>query len=167
MFELHLYSLENSLALGRVLARCVQEDELLRCILLRGELGSGKTSLVRFLVEALPGGVEAEVSSPSFTLCNSYPVNPPILHCDLYRTAGALPEELDEALDTGRELCLVEWAEYLPPALLPKDFLDIKICLCDICRIVQIRRHGGHGQNSMELFASLCADFKLTVVDKI
>ena len=131
--------------LGRAIADCVQEQEAVRCILLRGDLGSGKTTLVRFIAEALPGGDKAEVSSPSFTLCNAYPTAPPVLHCDLYRVGGSVPEELDAALDDGAELCLVEWAEHIPPAILPKDFLDIELHMCDVYRIIHIRGQGRGG----------------------
>ena len=68
-------------------------------LLLRGPLGSGKTTLTRALVEALPGGDQAEVASPSFTLCNYYPTTPPVMHCDLYRSPGSLPDEIAEGLD--------------------------------------------------------------------
>ncbi len=57
----------------------------IRALYLRGTLGSGKTTLTRGLVAALPGGEDAEVASPSFTLCNIYPTRPALLHADLYR----------------------------------------------------------------------------------
>ena len=56
---------------------------------MEGELGAGKTTLVRGLVEALPGGQDAEVASPSFNLVNLYPTQPETAHVDLYRCEGA------------------------------------------------------------------------------
>jgi len=100
-------------ATGRVLAgdhRAAKPAEHVRAVLLHGPLGAGKTTFVRGFVEALPGSEAAEVSSPSFTLCNSYPTRPAVLHCDLYRsedltpdgTLANLPEEVDEALEADR-----------------------------------------------------------------
>ena len=142
MPEFRVRDLEGMAALGRALADCLREDASLRCVLLRGELGSGKTTLARFLVEALPGGDGAEISSPSFTLCNMYPTAPPVLHCDLYRVGGAVPDELGETLDAGDMAVLVEWAEHLPVEQRPQDFLDISLLACDGCRIVRIEIHG-------------------------
>ena len=134
-------NLEQMADLGRALADCLCAEPSLRCILLRGELGSGKTTLTRFLVEALPGGEGAEISSPSFTLCNVYPTEPPVLHCDLYRVGAAVPDELGETLDAGDMAVLVEWAEYLPVSYLPQDFLDICLQLGDDSRLVCVTIH--------------------------
>jgi len=144
MFAFRIRNLEHMAALGRALADCLRAEPSLRCILLRGGLGSGKTTLTRFLVEALPGGVAAEISSPSFTLCNVYPTTPPVFHCDLYRVGGAVPDELSETLDTGEMAVLVEWAEYLPCSYLPQDFLDIYFQVCDDYRIVCVEVHSPH-----------------------
>ena len=86
-----LPALSHTRALARNLAAAVAEyqrlhpAEPLPVILLMGDLGAGKTTLIRFLVEALPGGENAEVASPSFTLCNVYPTTPKVQHFDLYR----------------------------------------------------------------------------------
>lgn len=61
-------------------------DSGVRALLLRGPLGSGKTTLTSALVQALPGGDAAEVSSPSFTLCNHYPTTRP--YCTAICTAA-------------------------------------------------------------------------------
>ncbi|MDR0239633.1 MAG: tRNA (adenosine(37)-N6)-threonylcarbamoyltransferase complex ATPase subunit type 1 TsaE [Deltaproteobacteria bacterium] len=144
MLVFRIRSLEHMAALGRALAGCLCAEPSLRCILLRGDLGSGKTTLTRFLVEALPGGDGAEISSPSFTLCNVYPTMPPVLHCDLYRVGGAVPDELGETLDAGDMAVLVEWAEYLPVSYLPQDFLDIYFQVSDDFRLVCVTIHSPH-----------------------
>ncbi|MCL2122829.1 MAG: tRNA (adenosine(37)-N6)-threonylcarbamoyltransferase complex ATPase subunit type 1 TsaE [Desulfovibrionaceae bacterium] len=141
MLEFRIRTLEHMAALGRVLADCLRAEPSLRCFLLRGGLGSGKTTLTRFLVEALPGGDGAEISSPSFTLCNVYPTAPPVLHCDLYRVVGAVPDELSETLAAGDMAVVVEWAEYLPFSYLPQDFLDICLQVCDAYRLVGVAIH--------------------------
>ena len=80
--------------------------------------------------------------SPSFTICNYYPTTPPVLHADLYRSPGSPPEELEEALDDGRSQVILEWAEYLPPQLLPEEYLDISVDACEKGRLLTLTAHG-------------------------
>ena len=141
MPEFRISDLAHMAVLGRALAACLREAPSLRCIMLRGDLGSGKTTLTRLLVEALPGGDRAEISSPSFTLCNVYPTSPPLCHCDLYRTGSAIPEEFGEVLDAGDMAVVVEWAEYLPVARLPQEFLDIFLQVCEDYHLVRVAVH--------------------------
>lgn len=100
-------------------------------LLLQGGLGAGKTTLTRFLVEALPGGERAEVSSPSFTLCNSYDCELPVLHFDLYRLSpGQVNDDLDEVLEMAENddlLLIIEWPERISNSLLPAAFLHLSL----------------------------------------
>ncbi len=77
-----------------------------------GELGTGKTTFLRGLVEVL-GGSSGDVRSPTYTLLNLYDgTDPPVAHADLYRVAGPEDQEtigLEEYF--GRRLVVVEWAE--------------------------------------------------------
>ncbi len=111
-------------------------------LLFQGSLGAGKTTFTRALVHTLPDGVLAEVASPSFTLCNTYNTTPPIIHCDLYRCAYALPEDLWDALETSHILTIVEWAEYMPSDAFPKDYLDISLKICEEGRLLEVTSHG-------------------------
>ncbi|MCW5912765.1 MAG: tRNA (adenosine(37)-N6)-threonylcarbamoyltransferase complex ATPase subunit type 1 TsaE [Cyclobacteriaceae bacterium] len=89
--------------------------------LLQGEMGSGKTTLVKTLVKQL--GLDDVVTSPTFSIVNEYGRGKKIVyHFDFYRL-----KQDTEALDLGFEeylasgnLCLIEWAEkasaFLPPA---------------------------------------------------
>lgn len=80
-------------------------------VTLSGDLGAGKTTMVRGLLQAL--GHEGEVPSPSFAIVQPYEeLDPPVWHADLYRIEDA--QELDElGLDSvGEEAALiVEWPE--------------------------------------------------------
>ena len=145
MAMLKLASLEDTRAFGSLLARLLPASGV-RAVLLRGSLGSGKTTLTAALVRALPGGEEAEVSSPSFTLCNIYPTRPPLVHCDLYRSPGSAPEELLEALDDDAALAVVEWADSLDRAELPEDFLDISLKMEDDARLLLLNGAGVRGK---------------------
>lgn len=145
--DISLSDAEATVELGRDVGRALaagraEGGEPLNIILFFGELGAGKTTFTRGLIEALPGGEDAEVSSPSFTLCNSYPTAPAVLHCDLYRSEGALPDEVEEALDAESGLVLVEWAERIPPADLPLKRLDIRFQVCENNRLVTLVPRG-------------------------
>ncbi len=128
----HLNSLDRTRNLAHSLAAALCESAIagprapLPVILLMGDLGAGKTTFIRFLTEALPGGENAEVASPSFTLCNVYPTTPQVQHFDLYRLPpGGSDEMLEESLEEMRGLILIEWAEYLPARVFPVDRIEM------------------------------------------
>jgi tRNA threonylcarbamoyladenosine biosynthesis protein TsaE len=81
-------------------------------LLLRGELGAGKTAFVRGLAEGLEVP-DDQVSSPTFTLVQSYRGRLPLLHADLYRITSAEVDDLglDETAPEG--VLAIEWAEKL------------------------------------------------------
>lgn len=130
---------DDTMRLGRALAAALAAQPDARTLLLSGGLGAGKTTLVRGLVEALPGGQDAEVSSPSFTICNMYPTRPETAHYDLYRleqAPGAVHAALDDAVGDAlpellemegprRALVIVEWAERLPADVPPPGRLEL------------------------------------------
>jgi tRNA threonylcarbamoyladenosine biosynthesis protein TsaE len=102
-------SAEETEALGVELAGRLDVGDI---VLLQGELGSGKTTLVRGIARAL--GVSAPVTSPTFTIGNRYQgATGPVSHIDLYRFAGLAGEEpglLEDYLaDAG--ITLVEWPQ--------------------------------------------------------
>jgi tRNA threonylcarbamoyladenosine biosynthesis protein TsaE len=104
-------------AWGVRLARLLRPGDL---IFLSGDLGAGKTSLARAILEGL--GHQGEVPSPTFMLAEPYPDLPvPILHADLYRLSpGASIEDLgfDAWLESGA--VLVEWPERLLQGAFPE-----------------------------------------------
>ncbi len=105
-------------ALARALARGLPAGTV---VVLRGPLGSGKTTLVRHLARAL--GFTGRVTSPTYTLMHVYPTpEGPLVHVDLYRLADPRQAEalgLWEEL-AGARLAAVEWGapEDFPGALL-------------------------------------------------
>jgi tRNA threonylcarbamoyladenosine biosynthesis protein TsaE len=90
-------------------------------VLLRGELGAGKTAFVRGLARGL-GADPAEVSSPTFVLLTAYPGRLTLHHADLYRLRGDGDErELGlEELPGAEGVLAVEWAERLQGAPWPR-----------------------------------------------
>lgn len=120
----HLADVEQTQRLGRLLAECLPDDLPEQIVLLDGGLGVGKTTLTRSMVEAMPGGEEAEPGSPSFNIYNIYPTTPETAHIDLYRLEGMpVDESVLEFLLNRRYLIIVEWSSYLPEAYTPRDRL--------------------------------------------
>jgi len=96
-----------TLAAGAALAGQLQAGDV---VTMTGDLGAGKTTLVRGLLQAL--GHEGEVPSPSFAIVQPYEdIDPPVWHADLYRLND--PSELAElGLDSlGDGILIVEWPE--------------------------------------------------------
>jgi tRNA threonylcarbamoyladenosine biosynthesis protein TsaE len=100
-------------------------------LLLSGALGAGKTVFVKGLAAGL-GLDPAEVSSPSFTLVNSYAEGRlPLHHIDLYRLAegasSAHAVDLDELLTDERAVVVIEWAERMGRYPLPPPVWRVSI----------------------------------------
>lgn len=96
----------------RLGARIAERLEAGDLVALNGDLGAGKTTLVRGLGAAL--GVRGTVTSPTFVLARTHPRDsgPPLVHVDAYRLAGALEfDDLD--LDFAGSIVVVEWARGL------------------------------------------------------
>ena len=108
------HSPEETVELGSRLARQLPRPCL---ILLQGELGSGKTTLVKGIVAGLGAAREEDVTSPSFTLVHEYGREHKVYHADLYRVEG-LPElatlGLEDLLEQ-RATVIIEWGEKFPP----------------------------------------------------
>jgi tRNA threonylcarbamoyladenosine biosynthesis protein TsaE len=115
MYEFTTQSGADTIAVGRKLADLLKPPQLL---LLRGDLGTGKTTLVKGIAQALDAADPDEVTSPTFTLMHEFegthqgkPVK--LYHLDVYRLESERQLEtigLDELL-TPDALVLVEWGE--------------------------------------------------------
>jgi tRNA threonylcarbamoyladenosine biosynthesis protein TsaE len=110
-------SLEKTLEFGARLAQELQPGDV---IALSGELGAGKTALVKGLAHGL--GIATEVTSPTFTLIHEYNGGRlPLYHIDLYRLEGvpqALAIGIEEYLSCSG-VTVIEWAERITPLLPP------------------------------------------------
>ena len=128
-------------ALGALLAHALAPG---LCVFLEGDLGAGKTTLVRGLLRAL--GHSGKVKSPTFTLLEPYAIsslNFPLYHFDFYRFAH--PDEfIDAGLDeyfgqTGENagVCLVEWPDKAG-AHLPSPDLRVALAVVGEARSAQL-----------------------------
>ncbi len=108
------HSAEETIAFGRSLRDLLAPPKI---VLLRGDLGAGKTTLVKGIAEAFQAAVADEVTSPTFTLIHEYRgPNANLFHIDLYRIDTQ--RELDTlALDdllSDKSILLIEWGEKFP-----------------------------------------------------
>jgi tRNA threonylcarbamoyl adenosine modification protein YjeE len=130
------FALPDLDATARLGARIARGLTLGDAVALWGDLGAGKTTLARAILQAL--GVTEEVPSPTFTLVQSYDTRPPVAHFDLYRLKHAREmQELgfEDALDNGA--VLVEWPERAPEAL-PPEALHVRLGLQDGARMARL-----------------------------
>jgi len=106
------HSPEETVQLGREIAAYLQPPCL---VLLEGDLGAGKTTLVKGIVAGLGAASEDEVTSPSFTLVHEYGSAGKVFHADLYRIEGARDLATLGIEDLGAQAVtlLVEWGEKL------------------------------------------------------
>lgn len=146
--------LDHTARLGQMLAQALIAQG--PCpLLISGPLGAGKTTLIRCIVANLPGGEEAEVSSPSFNLVNVYPTHPEVIHMDLYRLGQyGMDESLAEYLDTEGVILLVEWAEYLPQDVLPENCICIQIEFSGENRVVYLNASGNCAEEWLQRMKS-------------
>ena len=107
-------------------------------IAMRGDLGAGKTVFTRGLARGM--GVDARVTSPTYTVVNEYEGRLELFHFDMYRLSGA--EELydigwDDYLRRGG-VCVVEWSERAEGAM-PEKLITVTISkLSDSERKIEI-----------------------------
>jgi len=110
----HTHSAEETIVFGRKLAAELNPPQL---ILLRGDLGAGKTTLVKGIAEGFGAASADDVTSPTFTLVHEYQgPRATLYHIDLYRVDTDRELEtlgLDDLIGPG-SILLIEWGEKFP-----------------------------------------------------
>ena len=124
--EITTHSADETISFGRSLTQLLKPPKL---VLLRGELGAGKTTLVKGIAEAFHAASEDDVTSPTFTLVHEYRgPGISIYHIDLYRVDT--PRQLEtlglDDLFSPDSLLLVEWGEKFTRF---QDECDVEIAL--------------------------------------
>lgn len=137
-------------AFGRAIGRALTGGETLA---LSGELGAGKTALVRGIAAGL-GAPPQAVSSPTFVLIHEYQGRLPLVHVDLYRLRSDAEAESTGLHDYfhGLTVTAIEWADKFP-ALLPADRLDMT--LRHVSPTARTAHLAAQGPQSAQLLATL------------
>jgi tRNA threonylcarbamoyladenosine biosynthesis protein TsaE len=138
--DLVLSSRSETESLGKVIGCALKGGEVLALI---GELGAGKTALVRGIAAGL-GAPPASVSSPTFVLIREYRGRLPLIHVDLYRLHTHAEAESIGLGDyfTGQAITAIEWADRFP-MLLPEDRLEVRLTHRSLAtRKAQLAAHG-------------------------
>jgi len=112
--EFTTHSPEETIAVGRTLASLLTPPKL---VVLRGDLGAGKTTLVKGIAQGFRAASEDDVTSPTFTLVHEYRgPSATVYHIDLYRVDT--PRELEtlglDDLMGDSSVLLIEWGEKFP-----------------------------------------------------
>ncbi|MBI2487864.1 MAG: tRNA (adenosine(37)-N6)-threonylcarbamoyltransferase complex ATPase subunit type 1 TsaE [Deltaproteobacteria bacterium] len=120
---LHVSKEEDTIRLGEVIGSLLEPGSI---IALKGQLGAGKTVLVKGIARGLK--VEEEPNSPTFVIMNAYEGRIPLYHFDLYRISGI--DELEgigyEDYFFGDGVSVIEWAD-LVKEILPEETIKIEI----------------------------------------
>ena len=140
----------DTFELGKEIGQLIESGHI---ILLSGDLGAGKTLLVKGIGESL-GLQKKEITSPSYTLVNEYQGQLALYHMDLYRldTEAELYEIGFEEYLNREGVIVIEWPQ-LASDIIPPDFLHIKITVNntnDEKRSFEIKAKGSNGNHLKE-----------------
>jgi tRNA threonylcarbamoyladenosine biosynthesis protein TsaE len=134
------HSAEETIAFGRTLAALLAPPKL---VLLRGELGAGKTTLIKGIAAAFEAATEEDVTSPTFTLIHEYRgPRANLYHIDLYRidTQRELDTLALDDLRTENSILLIEWGEKFPRFLRERNLEIALERTADTARRILITR---------------------------
>lgn len=122
-------SAKETIQLGIDLSQSLKNGSIVAFL---GDLGAGKTTLIKGLVKGFSKDDTVNVNSPTFVYLNIYDTKTPIYHFDLYRI-----KDKDQFYSLGFEeyflsngICLIEWSENIKD-ILPKETIFIKISHLD------------------------------------
>ncbi len=130
--------INNLSELSSVSQKLIQAFGNKKVITFKGQMGAGKTTLIKAICEEL--GVKQTISSPTFSIVNEYlsSSGKKIYHFDFYRI-----NKISEAYDMGYEeyfysdaYCFIEWPEKIQE-LMPADVLTVNISVKDGLRVVE------------------------------
>ncbi len=161
--ELETATAERTRDLGAALATLLQPRDT---VLLTGDLGAGKTTLVQGVGRGL--GVEDHVASPTFTLVKEYTGRLDVAHVDVYRL-----ERVQDVVDLGLDeiggpdrVLLVEWGDAVQD-LLPEDRLRVELTTepADEGRRIVITPQGGSWALRWERLEQALVPFRRADVD--
>ncbi|MGC8971435.1 MAG: tRNA (adenosine(37)-N6)-threonylcarbamoyltransferase complex ATPase subunit type 1 TsaE [bacterium] len=119
-------SVSDTEDLGRIIGEVSEGGEI---FLLQGELGAGKTVLVKGIAKGL--GISIPIVSPTFIIIRSYNGRLTLNHIDLYRLNNIEGLGIEEYLDDDSSITVVEWGEKLTSWIDLKEYILIKIDIVD------------------------------------
>lgn len=154
MWKIKSYSSEVTEAVGRELGKLLVPGDFISFI---GELGAGKTTIIRGIASGLE--VRDNVSSPSFLIIQEYRGKYPVFHGDFYRV-GSYQELEDIGWDEYFQrngIMLIEWGNLVPEAI-PTDYLEVEIeqSLEEDERLYKFISHGKRYKSVVEELAKTC-----------
>ncbi len=127
--EITSKSIKDTELLAQKIAKRIQAGGVL---LLKGDLGSGKTTFTQLLAKSL--GITRRISSPTFIIMRTYPLEDRhFYHLDLYRTESVRDIEglgVEEVLQNPHNIVVIEWPEKLGE-LTPKNALTLEFTYLD------------------------------------
>ncbi len=115
-------------------AELIQGWQVGDVVLLHGDLGAGKTTLVRGALESL--GFEEPVRSPTFNLLQQFETDPPVMHADLYRVKSYVGIGVEDYLET--HVCLIEWPDRAEGLIDLEECWHVEISFDGPGRIVKV-----------------------------
>ena len=136
------HSAEETIAWGRNFALSLKEGDV---ICLHGDLGAGKTTLVRGIAQGLGLHTDEPIASPTFVIMHRYACRIPLYHFDCYRIQS--PNDLvgigfEEFVNAGGGIACIEWPEKAGD-LIPKESISITLMHGGECiRHIRVQKGG-------------------------
>ncbi len=153
-FETPLQTRRDTRRLAQALARVLEVGDLL---ILEGDLGAGKTFLVRAIARTMGVPTDVAITSPTFELVHELPGRVPIVHVDLYRLdAPEMLIELGLNERIGQDaVVLVEWGERFSRELGAEGLWVYLLFNSNGSRFARLVSHGPRGEQLLERLVRL------------